>query len=85
MSKRLSATDSLPVTKADLKMAKEHNKITIKIEKKKVADHLKAYKRTSNPQSKAYNLEHAKGHKKDLKARQKYAKKVAKLRAKTNG
>lgn len=72
----------MPVTKADLKMAKNHNKITIKVEKKKIKDHIKAAKKTKNPKSKTYNTQHAKGHQRDLKARQKYAKKVAKMRGK---
>lgn len=72
----------LPVTKADIKMAKKHLKATIKLEKSKAKDHLKIAKKTSNPQSKAYNMAHAKGHLKDVKQRQQYAKKVSKLKAK---
>jgi hypothetical protein len=64
-----------PVTKEDKKIAKKHNKATIKLEKSKIKDHLKLAKKSSGA-SKAYNLSHAKEHKKDLKARQKYAKKI---------
>lgn len=74
-----------PVTASDKKMAKKHNEETIKLEKKKIKDHLKAMKkaRLSNDfKSAAYHESHASEHKKDIKARQKYAKKVAKLRAK---
>lgn len=76
------AIGRLPVTKADVKMAKKHLKASIKLEKTKAKEHVKAAKNTSNPKSKAYNLAHAKGHKKDIKARQKYAKKIGKIRAK---
>lgn len=71
-----------PVTKADVKMAKKHLKATIKLEKSKVKDHAKAVKSTSDPKSKAYNIAHMKAHKKDIKARQEYAKKVGKIRGK---
>lgn len=72
----------MPVTKGDIKMAKKHVKATVKLEKKKAKDHIKAAKTTGNKQSKAYNLAHAKGHMKDVKERQKYAKKISKLRGK---
>lgn len=72
----------MPVTKSDRKLAQAHNKATIKLEKKKVKDHLKLAKKTKNPGSKAYNMAHASEHKKDIKTRQKYAKKVAKMRSK---
>lgn len=72
----------LPVSKADVKMAKKHLKASIKLEKSKIKDHLKAAKSTKNPKSKAYNISHANGHKKDIKARLKYAKKVSKVKAK---
>ena len=76
------SSGKLPATKADVKMAKKHLKATIKLEKKKIKDHVKAAKSTKNPDSKAYNLSHAKAHKKDIKSREKYAKKVSKLRIK---
>lgn len=66
----------MPVTAADKRMSQSHNKATIKLENKKMKDHLKAAKKTSNPQSKAFNRSHAMEHKKVLKARVKYAKKV---------
>lgn len=66
----------LPVTKADVKLAKKHIKATIKLDKQKVKEHVVAARRTSNKASKAYNTAHAKDHKKDIKARQKYAKKI---------
>lgn len=80
--KLYKAHGKLPVTKADIKMSKKHIKSTIKLEKKKVKDHVKAAKKTTNRSSKAYNLSHAKEHQKDIKVRQKYAKKVAKLKGK---
>ena len=76
------AIGKLPVTKQDVKLAKKHLKATIKLEKKKAKDHLKVAKATKNPDSKAYNLSHAKGHLKDVKARQQYAKKISKVKAK---
>lgn len=76
------SSSKMPATKADVKMAKKHLKATIKLEKKKAKDHIKAAKSTKNPKSKAYNLAHAKQHQKDIKSRQKYAKKVSKLRGK---
>jgi len=72
----------LPVTKADVKMAKKHLKASIKLEKKKASEHMTAARRTTNKASKAYNISHAKNHKKDVKARLKYAKKVSKIRGK---
>lgn len=65
-----------PVTKQDQKLAKKHVKETIKLEKKKVSEHQKAMKKTSNKASKNYNLAHIKGHQKDIKERQQYAKKI---------
>lgn len=69
----------IPVTKTDKKMAKKHLKETIKLEKKKVTDHVKAAKKTSNSKSKAYNMGHAKGHLKDIKERKASLKTLKKL------
>lgn len=76
------AVGRMPVTKSDVKMAKKHLKASIKLEKKKVKEHLKAAKSTKNPQSKAYNMAHAKNHQKDIRERQSYAKKVSRVRGK---
>lgn len=76
------AIGKLPVTKADVKMAKKHLKATIKLEKQKAKDHKKAANSTKDSQSKAYNLAHAKGHLQDVKQRQAYSKRVSKIKAK---
>lgn len=75
----------MPVTSADKKMAQKHNKDTIKLEKSKIKDHLKMMKKakkSGNFRSAAYHEAHAKEHMKDTKLREKYAKKVAKIRSK---
>lgn len=72
----------MPVTKDDVKMAKKHLKASIKLEKSKVKDHVKAAKKATDPRSKAYNLDHAKNHLKDIKERQSYAKRVSKVKGK---
>lgn len=76
------AVGKLPVSKADVKMAKKHLKASIKLEKKKVKDHVKAAKSAKSSASKSYNLAHAKGHQKDIKQRQQYAKRVSRMRGK---
>lgn len=79
------AVGRLPVTKADIKMSKDHLKATMKLEKSKIKDHYEAAKIASkegNKESVAYHQGHLKGHSKDLKERQKYLKKVSKLKAK---
>ncbi len=63
----------LPVTKSDKKMAKKHLKATIKLEKQKVKDHVKAAKKGPS-KSKAYNMSHAKGHQKDIAERKRSLK-----------
>ena len=68
-----------PVTKTDVKLAKKHLKATIKLEKSKTSDHLRAAKSTSNSRSKAYNMSHAKGHQKDIKQRQTSLKTISRL------
>jgi hypothetical protein len=68
----------LPVTSSDKKMAKKHLKATIKLEKQKVKDHVKAAKK--GPQkSKAYNMGHAKAHQKDISMRKKSLKTLKSL------
>lgn len=67
-----------PTTKDGKKLSVAHLKATIALDKKKVKDHIKAAKKGD----KAYNLSHAKQHKKDIKNRIKYMKKVAKLKVK---
>ena len=54
-----------PVTSADKKLAKKHLKATIKFNKTKVKDHLKAAKKSGYDRE--YNLSHAKGHQEDIK------------------
>lgn len=71
----------MPVTKSDIKMSKKHLKDTIKLEKKKVKDHVKAAKKATGA-SKKYHASHAMEHKKDISARQKYMKKVSKIKGK---
>lgn len=68
-----------PTTAPGKKLSIEHLKLQVKIDKQKVKDHKDLSKKGIDV---AYNEAHAKGHKKDIKARQKYMKKVAKLKVK---
>lgn len=74
-------SSALPKTAADKALSKKHLKATMKLEKKKAKDHIKMAK--SGKGSKSYNLSHAKMHKKNIKADQKYLKKVSKLKVKS--
>jgi hypothetical protein len=68
-----------PATKEGKKLSVEHLKLQIKIDKQKAADHDKlAAQGIDVP----YNQAHSKGHKKDVKDRVKYMKKVTKLKVK---
>jgi len=71
-----------PVTRSDVSMAKRHVKETVKLEKKKAKEHIKAAKKATDPKSRQYHLAHAKGHLADIKDRQKYVKKINKIRTK---
>ena len=68
-----------PVTKTDVSMARKHLKVTMALERKKVAEHQTAKKNTSNTRSKAYNDAHIKAHQKDIKQRQQSLKTISKL------
>lgn len=68
-----------PVTKTDVSMARKHLKVTMALEKKKVAEHQVAKRNTSNPKSKAYNQAHIKAHQQDIKQRQTSLKTISKL------
>lgn len=68
-----------PTTKEGKKLSKEHLKLQIKIDKQKVKDHENLAAKGIDT---AYNTSHAKGHKKEVKARAKYLKKVNKLKVK---
>lgn len=69
-----------PTTPQGKKLSVQHLKLQIKIDKQKAKDHDDlAAQGVDVP----YNKAHAKGHKKDVKARMKYAKKVAKLKVKS--
>lgn len=75
----------MPRTAADRKMGIRHLKMTAKLEKRKLADHVKAAKvakKTGNSGSYKYNAAHAKEHKKELKNRQKTIKKYLKAKVK---
>ena len=69
-----------PTTKAGKKLSVDHLKLQIKVDKKKVSDHTK---QANMGVDVAYNKAHAKNHKKDIKDRTKYMKKVRKLKVKT--
>ncbi len=75
-----------PPTPADAKLAKEHLKATIKFNKKKIKDHEKAAKNTSNSKSKIYNRTHAKDHQKDVAEATKMLNgKYSRLKPNSNG
>lgn len=68
-----------PTTAQGKKLSIEHLKLQVKIDKQKVSDHDKLAKQGIDV---PYNQAHSKGHKKDVKARLKYIKKVNKLKVK---
>ena len=68
-----------PTTSAGKKLSIAHLKLQNKIDKQKIKDHKNLAKKGVDV---AYNESHAKGHKKDIKARQKYLKKAVKLKVK---
>ena len=75
----------MPVTSGDKKMGMRHLKMTIALEKRKIADHEKAAKQARSGNqlySAAYHDAHAKEHKKDIKDRQKAYKKYSKAKMK---
>lgn len=58
----------VPVTKDDIKMAKDHLKVTYKLNKQKIKDHkdaLKTAQNSDNQKSATYNRSHLVGHQKD--------------------
>lgn len=68
-----------PTTAQGKKLSVAHLKLQIKIDKQKASDHDKlATQGIDVP----YNEAHSKGHKKDVKDRVKYMKKVNKLKVK---
>lgn len=68
-----------PTTSQGKKLSIEHLKLQIKIDKQKAKDHDELAKKGIDT---AYNVAHSKGHKKDVKERAKYMKKVRKLKVK---
>jgi flagellar biosynthesis/type III secretory pathway protein FliH len=68
-----------PTTPQGKKLSVEHLKLQIKIDKQKAKDHAELAKKGIDT---GYNQAHSKAHKKDVKNRQKYMKKVLKLRVK---
>ena len=75
----------MPRTSADRKMGTRHLKMTIQLEKKKIADHRKAAttaKKSGDKSSYTYNKSHMDGHIADVKDRQKVLKKYAKAQVK---
>lgn len=68
-----------PTTKPGKALSVKHMKMQIKLDKLKVSDHTKQAKKGIDV---SYNKSHAKNHKKDIKDRQKYMKKVNKLKIK---
>jgi hypothetical protein len=76
---------AMPRTAADKKMGMRHLQMTMKLEKRKIADHRKAAtsaKKVGDKGSVRYNLSHMKGHVQDVKERQKAYKKYSKIQAK---
>ena len=61
------------------RLAVQHLNLQLKIDKQKIKDHEDLAKQGIDV---PYNNAHAKGHKKDVKDRQKYLKKVRKLKVK---
>lgn len=68
-----------PTTKPGKSLSVKHLKMQIKLDKLKASDHDKQAKKGIDV---GYNKAHAKAHKKDVKERQKYMKKVSKLKVK---
>lgn len=68
-----------PTTAQGKKLSIQHLKLQNKIDAQKVKDHQELKAKGIDV---AYNDAHAEGHKKDLKARQKYLKKAMKLKVK---
>lgn len=68
-----------PTTKPGKALSVKHLKAQIKLDKQKASDHTKQAKKGIDV---AYNKSHAKAHKKDVKERSKYMKKVNKLKVK---
>lgn len=68
-----------PTTKAGKKLSIAHLQAQNKLDIKKIHDH---DKQATQGVDVGYNKAHLKAHKKDVKARSKYLKKVAKLRVK---
>lgn len=68
-----------PTTKAGKVLSAKHLKMQISLDKKKISDHTKQARKGIDV---AYNKAHAKNHKKDVKDRVKYLKKVNKMKVK---
>ncbi len=68
-----------PTTAAGKKLSVAHLKLQIAVDRQKAKDHDKLEKQGIDV---AYNSAHSKSHKKDVKNRQKYLKKVNKLKVK---
>lgn len=68
-----------PTTDLGKTLSVKHLKMQIKLDKQKASDHDKLAKKKIDV---AYNEAHSKAHKKDVKERSKYMKKVTKLRVK---
>lgn len=68
-----------PTTKPGKRLSIAHLQMQNKLDMKKIHDH---DKQAAQGIDVPYNKAHSKAHKKELKARQKYLKKAAKLRVK---
>jgi hypothetical protein len=68
-----------PTTPQGKKLSIDHLKLQAKIDKQKAKDHDELAKKGIDL---AYNTAHSKAHKKDVKDRMKYMKKVRKLKVK---
>jgi hypothetical protein len=68
-----------PTTKPGKILSVKHLQMQIKLDKKKASDHDKQARQGIDV---AYNKAHSKNHKKEVKDRQKYLKKVSKMRVK---
>jgi hypothetical protein len=68
-----------PTTKPGKTLSAKHLKMQIKLDKKKISDHVRQAKQGIDV---GYNTAHAKNHKKEVKDRIKYLKKVNKLKVK---
>lgn len=76
---------AMPRTPADKKMGMRHLKVTIALDRRKIADHRAAAakaKRGSNLYSAAYHEAHAEGHIKDIKERKKAYQKYSRAKMK---